>query len=329
MKEKGIRWSVAFPPEVMTEYVGVKLSDYYKHLEVMLDVQLRSSELFSKEYGLPIRKSVSANDLAYVCAAALGAEIHYGEDDAPVIRHGMVIKDMKQVRDMKVPDIYNIGLMPKILKTFEYMKEELKDSDIKVNLGIGIQGPITTAVLLRGETFYRDLYDAPEDVHMLLRLITDTAIAIIHAADRISGIRRGNVSIADDYGGLMSPSMYQEFNIPYLKRIYEELGKEGRYLHCETLKKEHLECIKDLGITYYSPANNLYLTIGDIKAVLGDRFSWELFTVRDMLNGTPGSIRCEFERAVREGARIIGTEICRNTPRENIKAFIEVAREYE
>lgn len=314
----------------MTEYVGVKLSDYYKDPAVMLDVQLRSSELFSEIYGLPRRRWVSANDLAYVCAAALGAEIHYGEDDAPVIRHGMVIRDLKQVRDMEVPDPLTSGLMPKILKTYEYMKERLVKSEIKVSLGIGVQGPVTTAVLLRGEVFYQDLYDDPEGAHALLKLITDTAISIVRAADEISGTsRRRSVGIADDYGGLMSPAMYREFDVPYLKRIYDEFGEEGRSLHCETLKKEHLPYLVELGVTHYSPANDPYLTISDIKAVLGDRFSWDLFTVRDMLNGTPESIRRQFEEAVKEGAPSIGVEICRGTPRENIKAFIEVAREYE
>ncbi|MBM4045818.1 MAG: hypothetical protein FJ279_11940, partial [Planctomycetes bacterium] len=85
-----IPWSVATPEEVMTEYVGVKLRDYYFNPAVMMDVQLKSSEIMHELYGLPVRKSVGASFTSYICASALGLEVHFPEDNCPQwARHPM------------------------------------------------------------------------------------------------------------------------------------------------------------------------------------------------------------------------------------------------
>ncbi|MCK5118514.1 MAG: hypothetical protein KAQ78_02965 [Candidatus Latescibacteria bacterium] len=45
--------------------------------------------------------------------------------------------------------------------------------------------------------------------------------------------------------------------------------------------------------------------------------------------GTPERIRAKYRQAIEQGAPELFTEICRGTPRENVRAFVEVAREYE
>ena len=44
---------------------------------------------------------------------------------------------------------------------------------------------------------------------------------------------------------------------------------------------------------------------------------------------TPEQIRATYRRMVAEGAQRMSVELCRGVPPENIRAFIDVAREFE
>ena len=58
-------------------------------------------------------------------------------------------------------------------------------------------------------------------------------------------------------------------------------------------------------------------------------FSFNLKGPSDMLQGTPEVIKEKYRKAVDDGAPEMMTELCRGIPRENIFAFIEVAKEHE
>jgi uroporphyrinogen-III decarboxylase len=201
----------------------------------------------------------------------------------------------------------------------------------KLPLGVGIEGPITSAKLLRGEEFFIDLYDSPKAAHRLLELMTDSYILFVRENRRRQGAPEtgGGVGIADDFAGLIGPAMWPEFVAPYYRRIYEGLGAASRSHHSELLRPGHLRYLLDLGVTSFDPGQDQYLTVKSIQEVApGLRFTWNLFTVRDMKEGTPASIKELYRQAVRDGARSVMGELCRGTPEANIRAFIEVAREF-
>lgn len=125
------------------------------------------------------------------------------------------------------------------------------------------------------------------------------------------------------------PEMWPEFVMPYYRRIYEALGEGPRSMHSELLRPGHLPFLLDLGITGFDPGNDQYLTVEDLVACDGLNFTWDLFTVRDMQRGTPGSIRSLYISCIERGATAMMTELCRGTAPANIKAFIEVARKFE
>jgi hypothetical protein len=121
--------------------------------------------------------------------------------------------------------------------------------------------------------------------------------------------------------------MWPEFVVPYYRGIYE--GATSRSHHSELLRPGHLKHLLDLGVTSFDPGQDQYLTIQSIReAAPGLRFTWNLFTVRDMKEGTPDSIQRLYRQSVRDGAAAIMAELCRGTPEENIHAFIEVGKEF-
>jgi uroporphyrinogen-III decarboxylase len=325
-KQRHIPWSVGIPPEVTTEYVGVKLGEYYRNPEVMLKTQLQAREIFYRLYGLP-KGGVGPTYSSYVEASQLGVEVTFPEDNVPMVEKP-VMREARDVYRLKILDPYREGLMAKAIRTYEYMKRQV-DENIPVGLG-GTEGPITTAVMVRGQDFFVDIFLHPKEMHKLLELVTEASLLIRRTIEKVTGRKIRSTGIADDFSGMLSPEQYEEFAFPYQKRIYQEFGIEGRRLHSELLRREHLKFLPKLGVTHYDPGCDQYLEVRDlVEEIPQIPFSFNLKTSQDMMQGTPESIRAKYVQAVEEGAPEMYTEICRGTPRENVQAFIEVAREYE
>ena len=330
MKKK-IPWRLCIPPEVYTEYTGTKLGLFHTDGKVMLETQLEAGKIFHEKYGLPAKDSVGCNMTSYISASVLGAEVIFPEDDAPQLR-GRVVNDLADIYTLQSPvDIATAGLFPDILKRYEYMQDALKDGPVRAELDIGVQGPFTTAVLLRGSRIFEEMYTESDEVKRLIEIATETTINIIQFRDEYTGVRTESVCMTDDYGGLISPEMYQEFCLPHMIAVFEALAieKSKRTLHCETLKRGHLKYLDEAGISWFDPGVNESISVNDILSETAVTFAYNIFTVRDMKEGTPESIRALYLRAVADGAPEMMTEICRETPPENIEAFLNVAREYE
>jgi len=325
MKKK-IPWYIAFPEEVMTEYCKVKLGDYYTNPEMMLNVQLKSKEIFHQLYGLP-KRGISPTYSSYVEASQFGVEVLFPEDNMPMVK-SPVMKEAKEVYKLKILNPYKEGLMAKAIKTYYFMKRKVGDK-IPVGLG-GTEGPVTTAVIVRGQDFFTDILLHPREAKKLLELVTEASLLLREVKEKVTGEKIESTGIADDFSGLLSPIQYEEFVVPYHKRIYETYGKKGRGLHSELLHKEHLKFLTLLAITHYDPGTDQYLTVKDIiKEIPKIPFSFNLKGPSDMLLGNPETIREKYRKPVADGAPEMMTELCRGVPKENILAFIKVAKEYE
>lgn len=327
-QSSGVRWRLAVPPEVETEYVGTTLGEYYTRADVAAHTQIRARELFQSTYGVDIG-GVGVPVPAYVGVASLGAKLVLPDDHPPMVSNlGRVLPDRDSV----------LALRPAVPEASEWLQRYLAMRDEMGRilgklppLGAGQEGPITSAVLLRGDRFFLDVLDEPEVAHHLLGVVTQTYISFVRYARRINGQpETGNTGIADDMAGMLPPSLWPEFVLPYWLRIYEELGPGRRSVHTELLRPDHLDFLGELRIEAYDPGNDQYLQVEDvIRLVSYMDVSWNLHTVRDMLDGTPETIRATYTAAVDAGMRHMMTELCRRIPRENVAAFVEVAREHE
>jgi len=323
---RSVPWLMGIPPEVTTEYVGVTLGEYYRNPEVMLSTQLRAGEIFEELYGFP-RRSVAPSYSAYVEASQLGAEVIFPDDNVPMVPRP-VMTSAADVRRMKIIDPRRGGLMSRMIETWRHMKDHVPEG-VGVGLG-GTEGPVTTAVILRGQDFFIDIFEHPREMHELLDLVVETSLLIRRTNEEVTGRPMRSTGIADDFSGVLSPEQYEEFAYPYQQRIYDAFGAEGRRMHSELLRPGHLGFLNRLGVTSYDPGCDQYLTIPDLLASIPDiPFQWNLRTSSDMLQGTPETIRTQYIESVEAGAPMMYAEICRRTPRENIHAFIDVAREYD
>jgi len=314
-------------PEVLTEYAGTSLRAYYTDARTMLFTQVESARRFRETYGVEVVSPHVATP-AYVGVAALGAEVVFPEDDSPMLANqGRVLTDGDEVMRLAVPDPAKNEVLRRLVGMCGFLEAE---TGRRVPISAGQEGPFTSAVLLRGEHFLADLYDAPSLAHRLLDVVTDTYIAFVRYVHALNGETTGSVGLADDFAGLISPALWPEFVVPYWRRLFDELGPGRRVVHSELLHREHLHYLVELGIDHFDPGVDQYLTAREISVAIPIPFTEYIWPVRDLLLDTRESIRRRYSEYVEAGVAHVDADVsCRGIPPDNIRAFIAVAREYE
>jgi uroporphyrinogen decarboxylase len=172
-------------------------------------------------------------------------------------------------------------------------------------------------------------FTQPELAHQLLQKITDTTIAYLKAKVK-AGVNA--VQVFDSWGGMLSPTDYQEFSWPYIQQIVDALKEESPVIvfgkGCWfALKEMAASGASAVGVDWTcSPQNARYLTGG--KITLQGNFD------PARLLSPPDKIRNMVHQMIREFGKDkyvvnLGHGILPNIPLENAKAFVDAVKEYQ
>ncbi|MGC9319147.1 MAG: uroporphyrinogen decarboxylase family protein [Armatimonadota bacterium] len=325
-----IPWSIAVPPEVYAEYCGVTMREYHSDPAAQMHVQLEGPRILHEMYGLPLRRAVAPDFTTYLTGSVFGLRFEVFEDQIPAPL-GHPITSIEEATELRVPEpIAEAGYYPQALEFFRWMLEHAPEG-VTVGFSGGTQAPLTTAVVLRGEGLFVDIVDAPELVHRFMATLTESAIRQRVLAAELTGgpLRLESIGFTDDYGGLLGPEHYVEFDVQYMLRIAEYFGATSMTSHTELLRTPHLEILQEHGWTFIDVGTDPYLTVTDCLEVLDIPFLVQMKSSQELLLATPEEIRATYRSMVEEGAQRMLVELCRGVPEENVRAFIEVAREYE
>jgi uroporphyrinogen-III decarboxylase len=322
-----IPWRIAIPAEVRCEYADTMQGAYYTDIEAYLDTERVFPDRFEAATGYRPASALGVPVPAYEGVAALGGTLLFPMAHQPMIRDQGHIVQTHEIDTLEVPDPYAGERFQRHVQTWHMLNDRFPDR--KVSLSAGQEGPVTTAVLLRGTAFYVDCMADPSRAHRLLSVCTDTYIAFVRAVREVTGApQRGGVGIADDHAGNISPTMWPEFVLPYYRRIYDQLGATRRSMHTELVRPQHLPLLRELALDHVNFGEDQYLSVRDVVEALDVPFDWHIKTVSQMLQGTPEQIQAAYRRAVADGAPEMVCELTVGTPPENVGAFIEVANEY-
>jgi len=124
---------------------------------------------------------------------------------------------------------------------------------------IDLQGPLNTLSLVwEQQDFMMAMYDYPEKVHKALEMVTGQLIKNINSIRNLIPTIEAplwpyiwipddiGIGITEDYMPLLSPELYKEFGIPYVKKISDEFG--GLFIHCCGQFTHHIENLVESGI---------------------------------------------------------------------------------
>lgn len=318
-----VPWSVSVQSDTIATLGKISMHQLYLDPQASLSGFLRAREKIKKLYGLPL--VIHIPGLCYVHISTLGSEIVFPENSEPNVKKP-IIKDLNQINNFPSPNFLNSGLVPHFIRMYEFFKKKLPDE--KIGFGLGVEGPITTAVLLRGTDFFVDVKLCPQNVHKLLAKVIESIKNFEKVVANFHGVpyKQEEVWLVDDFAGLFSPEDYEKFAIPCTKKYYDLRGAKARHLHCELLRREHLKYLIQMGITLYDPDADQYLSPRIIKEEIDIPFYWRP-RVNDMMHWQPEEVKSACRKAVQEGASFIDLELYSTIPEKNVRAFIEVGEE--
>ena len=167
-------------------------------------------------------------------ASAFGCRTRFLENNLPWTEH--VVEDPRDIVHLK-PDVGKAEILNLSLEKALYFREKA-GPDMPIALP-DIQGPIDTAgIIMKDTALFEAVYTHPEEVHLLLKMVTETLIKTVRAFEKkvtnlfchshANWLPYG-IHMSDDYLAVLSPKIYQEFVLPYNQLIAKEFG--GVFLH--------------------------------------------------------------------------------------------------
>ena len=245
----------------------------------------------------PLDAAILFSDILTV-PDAMGLGLYFIEGEGPKFQRP--IREEADVARLAVPDM-ETGLRY-VMDAIRVIRRELGG---KVPL-IGFSGsPWTLACYMvegGGSDNYSKIkamaFNRPDLLHRLLGVVTDAVIAYL-AAQRAAGAQA--LQVFDTWGGVLSPTLYREFSLPYLERIARELPRgeggqrtplilfgKGNAPHLEALAATGTDAV---GVDWLVGMDEAARRIGGKVALQGNLDPATLY-------GSPQAIACEAARVL-------------------------------
>lgn len=310
------------------ETAGLKISDVNRNGRKMAQAHIISQE----KYGYD--GCVIDFDDATI-AEAVGAKVIYREDEPAIVDEEQpVLKDLRDVYDMPIPDPASSGRLNEWLEATRTLSESIGDHVFI--MGRADQGPFSIACLLRGTTqFMMDLLTEDkqliDDVLEYCRKIS----AVFAKAQKDAGAHV--TSIGDAFAGpnLISPDMYRQFALIPEQKLAKEVQDYGIPFSIHICGNTN-GIIQDMGTTGAKILEvDWMLDIKEARRLVPEDtvLMGNIDPGSPLVIGTPSDVDAAVKRLIEatKGKRHIISSGCamgRNTPPENFKAFIEAAHRY-
>jgi uroporphyrinogen decarboxylase len=319
--------------DCIAPFVGLKEREYYFDPQKMLSAQLLFIKRFCGKHHVFNVVPLPRPDYSVIVEiTALGGKARWPEDSTPFTVP--LIKKPEDIEKLEVPDCTRDGLMPFVLETIRYMQEKVGKDYI---VGPPIQRGIPTfAAQVRGiNEFLVDLRVNPSLSHKLLKICLETEIEWCKILQDCLG-ENFRVLCCDDVAGFFSLKMFEEFALPYNKRLFELFKHPLNLYHNDADTQQLLDGISKLGakIFHMGPPETCNLAvakrkIGNKICLMGNVAPFDVLRQK-----TPAEVEiaCKecFEEAAAGGGYILssGGVLNRGTPPENIDTMIASAEKY-
>jgi MtaA/CmuA family methyltransferase len=301
--------------------IGAMYGDYARDYRVLVEGQIRTAEKFDFDYVSCI--SDPAREVA-----DCGGVIRYFDNQPPAMDEGnALLADKTTLATLKQPDPLGGGRMHDRVNAAALFKERTAGQKL---IEGWIEGPCAEAADLRGiNNLMLDFYDDPDFVRDLMEFALEMELRFAKA-QIAAGV--DIIGIGDAAASLVGPDIYNEFVWPYEKRMIDGVHAMGSLvrLHICGNMRPNVGAMGKLGaeivdLDYPTPVEEARAAMGPKQILLGN-----MEPVGVLRNSTPEQVRdatLTCRRAA--GERYIigpGCEIPRDTPEENVRAMMAVAR---
>jgi uroporphyrinogen decarboxylase len=255
-------------------------------------------------------------------AEACGCNVSFSKTNLPtVVSH--IVDESGDANKLNIPDPNRDGRMPVFLKTIKLIKKNY--TMIKV---AAVTGPFTLAGHLIGTQIYLDVKRNPEKLKSVLDF--SLMVAKRYARDLVQA-GADMILLAEPSSSQISPKDFETFSLPYTKEFIATLGKPCILHICG--KTEHI-----LGMMCESGAAALSVEQVDMRKAVNtvprqtvligniSPTSLAMDTVETIKSQTLALL--DVVKARKEFVVAPGCDLSSNTPVENIRSFVETAKNY-
>jgi uroporphyrinogen-III decarboxylase len=307
-------------------WAGLSVLDYYSSDEKWFAANLQAIRTFPdcmflpgfwSEYGMCTEPS------------AFGTKCRWAEDELPFA--DKIIRNIEDVDRIEKPNPKTDGLLPFVIRRLQHNRGRIEEAGHAIRFAVA-RGPLNIASFLMGATeFLMALYTDPEPMGRLLTLITDfTAEWLTLQKECFPSIE--GIFILDDIVGFVGKPDFQQWAMPYLKRLFGCLDVPVRFFHNDAQGLVCAPFLSEIGVNLFnfsfehSLAEMKQLT-GPTVTLLGN------IPPRDVLaQGSPQDVAAAVQAAVEpltDRGRLIlscGGGLPPQVPTENLQAFLQAVR---
>lgn len=303
-------------------WYGISNLQYYTSDELWFAANKKAIETFPEAMFLPGFWSEYG-----MCSepSAFGAKQVWSEFNLP--HADRVIHQIEDIMQLKKPNPATDGMLPFIIQRLLTMQPHIQEMGHEIKFAVA-RGPLNIATFLMGTTeFMMALMMNPEEIHQLLRIITDFTVDWLRLQKETFPSIEG-ILLLDDIVGFVGEDECREFAVPYLKQAFSAFETKVRFFHNDAQGLVSTPFLKDVGVNLFNfsfehSINEIAQLAGPGIVLLGN------LPPRDVLaGGTPEIVVAETRKmvaAVQDKSRVlwsVGGGMPQNVPTENIRSFI-------
>lgn len=258
-------------------------------------------------------------------AEAMGAKVHLGDKitEPRVIEYPLnSVVDWRKLNNIDLSK----GRVNTTLNALNILKSMNMDTVIVGNL----TGPVSLASsLVDASNYYKDLRRHPKEAHELMNFITDNLISFGKAQIK-SGADIISISDPSGTGEILGPKLFNEFALPYINRIVDELNplcNNGIIVHiCGRLKPIYKELSNLRGNVL---SFDSIVSIREVRESISNKALMGNVSTLTLDKGTKESVKSACEFCVSSGIDILAPACGLGTKSKihNIKTLMEVSKE--
>jgi uroporphyrinogen decarboxylase len=177
------------------------------------------------------------------------------------------------------------------------------------------------------------MYDDPASMHHLLNVLADS-VALYLNAQIAAGAQA--VMIFDTWGGILTPSSYQQFSLHYMQKIVSQLDREhdGQVIPVTLFTKGGGDWVRDIAATGCDAIGvDWTKNMGDVRDEVGDQVALQGNLDPCVLYASPEVIRQEVAAVLESYGHgnghvfNLGHGIHQHIDPENVAIFIDAVHE--
>jgi len=227
-------------------FSGINTLAYYSSGEKWFNANKKAIETFPdisflpgfwSEYGMCTEPS------------AFGSKCIWHESNLP--HADKIISDISKIQNVKKPDPRTDGLLPFISQRLLEYQPQIQKLGHNIRFAIA-RGPLNIASFLMGTTeFMMATIMNPEEIHKLLRVITDFTIDWLQYQKELFPDIDG-IFILDDIVGFVGDAECKEFVVPYLTEIFHSFESSIRFFHNDAPGLVSSKYLEKIGVNLFN-----------------------------------------------------------------------------